>query len=284
MLKSFRAPGRYGVLLVPLLAVVLAACGTSAGSPDPAAGRPSGAGGGGAGGPGVPGVSGTIAAVSAGTLQVQDSTSQTTVTYTASTRFSRTASAAVAVGDCVLVTGAAGTTGTAITANSVRIESSGAATCDVAGRRPGGGQPSGGFPTGRFPSRAPGGGQPSGAPGNGRDFTTVAGRVASVAGSTVVVDGTLRSRTGAIPTPTASPAAVPVTVTLGAGVAVTRTVAATAAAATVGRCATALGKADDSGTVAATAITLSDPGPGGCAARFGGRRGGGTGNGGTGNG
>jgi hypothetical protein len=51
---------------------------------------------------------------------------------------------------------------------------------------------------------------------------------------------------------------------------VTKTVAATSAAAAVGKCAAAFGKADSSGTVAATSIAISTPGPNGCLRGFGG--------------
>lgn len=59
----------------------------------------------------------------------------------------------------------------------------------------------------------------------------------------------------------------------------TRTEPATAKALAVGTCATAVGKADDTGTVAATAISLRQAGPQGCVPAGGFRRGMGGGNG-----
>jgi hypothetical protein len=47
----------------------------------------------------------------------------------------------------------------------------------------------------------------------------------------------------------------------------------------VGRCATAEGKTDSKGTVAATSITISTKGPNGCSFGFAGRRFGSDGNG-----
>jgi len=71
---------------------------------------------------------------------------------------------------------------------------------------------------------------------------------------------------------------------MSAATTVTETVAASSSAAAVGKCATAIGTADDRGDIAATSISISDPGPTGCRAGFGGfgggfGRGGGTGSG-----
>jgi hypothetical protein len=68
-------------------------------------------------------------------------------------------------------------------------------------------------------------------------------------------------------------------VTLSSTTTVTETVAATSAAAVVGVCATAVGKADDRGDIAATSVTISKPDADGCRTGFGGfgGRGGGSG-------
>lgn len=212
------------------------------------------------------------------TLQVQNTSAQTAVTWSAATKFTRAVPATLAAGDCVTVTGTPGT-GSAITATSVRVVSTGG-TCTVT--RPSG-APSA-FPTageqrgnGAPPSGAPGGGAgPSGAPGGGgRNFATAFGTVKSVSGSTVVLSGTLRAggrARGTTPSaaPTATPAASAITVTLGSSVPVLAGAAATGADAKVGLCATATGKADTTGTVAATAIALSPKGAAGCTARLGG--------------
>jgi Domain of unknown function (DUF5666) len=270
---------------IPVAVLLLAGCGGSS-TPDSAAAAPvatpsatGGAPGGGSGGAGRgPAASGEIAAVSGRTLQVQNTSSQTAVTWSASTKFTRSVPATLAAGDCVTVTGTPGT-GSAITATSVRVLSTGG-TCTVTPRAfpSGGARRSGG---GTPPSGAPGGGAgPSGAPGGGgRDFATAFGTVTSVSGSTVVLSGTLRSggrfgrSPGATPSaaPTATPSATAVTVTLGSSASVLASAAATGADAKVGTCATATGKADSSGTVAATAIALSPKGANGCTTgRFGG--------------
>jgi hypothetical protein len=278
-------------VLAPLAAVLLAACGGSSGaSPAGGAAAPanqSGTGTGGArNGPGMPGVTGKIAEVSKtganGTLQVQDTNSQTAVSYTAKTRFSQTVQAKLAVGDCVTVLGTPVTGSTdAITATSVRVTAltNGACTFPTAGQ----GRPRA---SGTPPFPTDGAGPPAGTPGtDGRarqSFATAVGKVTSVSGTAVVVSGTLRSggRPGATPsaTPTARPTG-PVTVAVSAATTVTKTVSATSAAAVVGKCAAAFGKADSSGTVAATAITISTAGPDGCTRGFGGfgGRGGGDG-------
>lgn len=85
-----------------------AASGSAATSATPA---PEGAAGGAAAGPGAfgGGVSGEIAAVSGTTLQVQDDSSQTAVTYTATTAITQTVEASlgdVAVGSCVTISSA----------------------------------------------------------------------------------------------------------------------------------------------------------------------------------
>jgi hypothetical protein len=267
---------------VPVAALVLAGCGgggsststAAAGTPAPsssAAGQRAGAGARG------PAASGEIAAVSGTTLQVQSTSSQTAVTWSASTTFTKSVPATLAAGDCVTVSGTPGSGTDAITATSVRVVStSGTCTLDRTGRAGGANgtprpRPSGGF-GGTRPSGAPGGGAgPSGTPGGGgRDFATVFGSVTSVSGSNVVVSGTLRTggRFGGA-TPPATPSASAVTVTLGSAASVLTTAKATGADAKVGTCATATGKADSTGTVAATAIGLSPKGADGCTAGFG---------------
>jgi hypothetical protein len=207
-------------------------------------------------------------------LQVQSASAQTTVTYTKATRFSQTVSVKVAVGDCVTVTGTpvAGST-QALTASSVRIDARVGGSCALTGTAGGFG---GGFGAGTRPSGAPTGSRPSGAPtggfgGAGRgNLAFAVGTVSAVNGSTVTVTGLLRQGRlagGASPTPSA--AATAITVTVPSSVSVTQTVAATSAAAVVGKCATAIGKTNTRGDLAATTITISTPTAAGCRAGFG---------------
>jgi hypothetical protein len=270
---------------IPLV-TVLVACG--GGSSAPAAQAPSpaatqanpGPNSGGQRGTGAfPGATGLIAAASPGTLQVQSTSAQNTVVYTASTRFTQVTSGHVAAGDCVSVTGApvAGST-SGLTATSVRIVAKVNGTCTASGGF-GGGAPGGGS----FPPRS--GGAPSGGPSAGsgarRAFASATGTVSSTAGSTILVKGVLRSGQRAAGS-TTPPATTTITVTLPASATVTATVPATSAAAVVGRCAIAIGTANSVGAINAKSITISTPGPNGCnVGGFGGRSNG-TGTGGAG--
>lgn len=255
---------------IPVAVLLLAGCGgggtsgTAAAAPSPAASPSAGstAGRGGFGGRG-PAAAGEIAAVTGKTLQVQDTNSQTAVTWTAATKFTKTVSATLAAGDCVTVLGTPGS-GSALTATSVRVVATSGSNCTFdrngagATPRP---RPSGGF-GGRRGGGPSGGARPSGAPT--RDFATVFGKVTAVSGSTVTVSGTLRTAGQFGATPSASA----VTVTLGKA-SVDRTVAGTGADAKVGLCAVATGKADSTGAVTATTIALSPKGANGCTGGFG---------------
>jgi len=267
---------------VPVALLLLAGCGGGSSTSDSAAAAPAptpsaAASPGGAGSPAGrgrgPAAFGQIAAVTGTTLQVQNTQSQTAVTWSASTAFTKTVPAALAVGDCVTATGTPGT-GSALTATSVRVLSTGG---DCTPARNGGPRapnrtprprPSGSFSP---PARAPGAG--------GQNFATAFGKVTAVSGSTVTVAGRLLTggRFRATGTPAATPTTGPVTVTLGSSASVLRTVKATGADAKVGLCAVATGKTDSTGTVAATAVALSTKGPNGCTGGFGGGRFGGFG-------
>jgi hypothetical protein len=276
------------VCAVPIAAVVLAAC-SSGGSPTtPVANtgptssptRSAGA------GRTFPGATGKIAAVSGTTLQVQNTTSQTAVTYSAQTRFTQAVAATVAAGDCVTITGqpVSGST-TAITASTVRITAPVNGSCPTAGaggRRSGSSSPRPSFT--RSPGEGFGGGF-GGGQGGGQGFANLAvagGKVTSVTSGGFMVQGFLRSgfggaRSSASATPTA-PAAQSITVTLGSAADVTTVRTATSAAIKVGLCATAIGTANDTGAIAARTISLSNPtSSGSCSAAggFGGGFGGG---------
>jgi hypothetical protein len=267
--------------LIPLVTVLAACGGSSSGAPAAQAPNPVPAqaqnrapGSGGQGATGAfPGASGLIAAASPGTLQVQSTTAQNTVVYTAATTFTNVIAGQVVAGDCVIVTGtpAAGST-QGLTATSARITAKVNGACPTTGNN-GAGLPGGGQFSGR-PSGVPNGGS-----GTRRALASATGTVSSVAGSTVLVEGVLRDGPGtagaANPvTPTA------ITVTLPASAPVTQTVPATSAAAVVGQCARAIGPANSVGAITAKSITISKPGANGCRTGFGGRfNGNGNGNG-----
>jgi len=263
-----------GAALVVLpLVTMLVACGSSSSGGNataPATQAPSSTSSSGVAGavPNIPGASGLIAAASPGTLQVQSATAQTTVIYSASTRFSAVTAGHVAAGDCVMATGtlASGST-KALTATSVRIVAKVNGACTASGGF-GGVTPGG---VGSFPRRTGGtysGGASAGS-GARRAFASATGTVSSVAGSTILVAGVLRGSLGtARSTTPASPTTI--TVTLGSSVTVTQTVSATSTAAVVGQCARAIGPANNVGAITAKSITISTPGPNGCNAGFGG--------------
>lgn len=263
---------------VPVALLLLAGCGAGSSRSDSAAAAapaPSTTGSPGAPGRGRgPAAFGEIAAVSGKTLQVQNAQSQTAVTWSSSTAFTKTVPATLAVGDCVTATGAAGT-GSALTATSVRVVSTGGNCMPT--RTGGTGGPN------RTPRPRPSGrvSPPPGRSGGagGQDFATAFGKVTAVSGSTVTVSGRLLTggRFRGSGAPAATPTTGPVTVTLGSSASVLRTVKATGADAKVGACAVATGKADPSGAVAATAIALSAKGASGCTGGFGGGRFGGFG-------
>ncbi len=230
----------------------------------------------------APGASGLLAAFSGNTLQIQGTSSQTAVTYSATTRFTDTVAAKasdVVVGACVQVrsTPPAGNASsaptappTAVTATSVTLTAAVNGTCSGLAAGPGGG--GGG---GRFNGGGGGGTPPSGFPGGrGRRFGGGAsGLVTAVHGSVFTVASTRRGTTGSTPTTT------PVMVTTTSATTYSRSAAATAAALKVGLCVTARGPADSTGTVAATLIALRPADNGNCNSGFGGGFGGGGGRG-----
>jgi hypothetical protein len=220
------------------------------------------------------GVQGEVAAVTGTTMQVQDTDSQTAVTWSDSTTFQRTSTAdasAASVGTCVVVLG-----GTDAAATSVAVSDPVDGECTgglgfggsggfggFSGQGPAGEMPDGmptdmpdGMPT-DLPTDMPDGmptDMPSGAAGAGFDLTV--GLVTATADGSLTVETT--DQDGA----TSS-----ATVTVDAATTWTRTAAADATAVAVGLCASAQGESDDSGGMTATSVTLSDPTDEGCATR-----------------
>lgn len=213
---------------------------------------------------------GLIADVSGKTLQVQGTDAQTTVTYTSKTTFTEQATVsltAIKAGSCVSVQSATAASGaTTVTATSVSVSAAvnGACTGGMGGAR-GSGAPSG-MPSGA-PSGAPQNGAPSGAPQNGQTpngtnanrVRPVSGKVASVSGSSFTVASTAFGDT------TSQTYTVKTTSTT----TVTQQKATTSAAVKTGKCATAAGKADSTGAVTATTISLRAAVNGVCSTGFG---------------
>lgn len=228
-----------------------------------------------------PGTSGTIADISGTTLQVQNQTDgQVAVTYGSTTTFTAQVAASlsdVKVGSCVTVTPVTSSSSSssgsasagAVTAGAVRITPPQNGSCTGGfGAARGGNGPSG-LPSGR-PSDLPSG-APSGAP-NGATrsgfFGGTNGTVASVTatGFTVTEQRPDFSQSGGRPSAGASPSMTTstVTVTVDGSTTYSTTKAADSSALAVGKCVTATGQANDTGTVAATRIAVSDPENGQC--------------------
>jgi hypothetical protein len=215
------------------------------------------------------GASGLLAAINGHTLQVQDTTSQTAVTYSGTTRFTDTIAATardVKVGTCVQVRSAPDTASstpttaptaapTSLTAGTVTLTASVNGTCGGPGI--GGGGFTGGRGNGVPPSRAPGARR-------ARFGGRASGLVTAVQGSSFTVASTRPNR----PTPT------PVRVTTTSTTSYHRVVPASATALKLGQCVTARGPADSTGTVAATTIALRPADNGTCTSGFGGGFGG----------
>lgn len=277
--RRLRELRRGGILAaVGVLAILtLAACGSSStstpaaasASPTSAAARPGGAG-------GVPGPAayGVAAAISGSSIEVQDpATGQVTVTYSDATTWTQSTqatTAALAVGDCVTVTGTApASTGTAstttrptsFTATAITVIDTTNGTCAATGfgngTAPRTGTRASSAPTGTPRTRTGTGGG-----GGGAGFAFATGTVQSVSGATIVIDTVAQAAQGATID----------TVTTTGTTTVTTTAPATSAALTVGECVSANGATSPNGSVSATRIALSTPGPSGCTTGFG-RRG-----------
>jgi hypothetical protein len=265
-----------------LAAVVMTACGSSSNAgggaaAQPAQGTSSPAGSqGGATADGTargPAASGKIAALNGHTMQVQSQQAgQVAVTWKSSTTFRQTvtmSASKITKGDCVVAVADSGSNAQSskITAGTITVSKPTNGTCTAGfagGSRPGGFPSRGNFPsggafpsTGNFPSGAarsafPGGAARSGSPGGTGGFT--AGQVQSVSGETL----TVRARQfGASGTTTR-------TVVIDAKTSVRTQASTTANALHVGKCVTATGKTDSSGTVAARTVSVSDPTNGQC--------------------
>jgi Domain of unknown function (DUF5666) len=271
------------VMLVAACGGGTAATGSSSGAPTTAA-----AGSGDAGGArAFPGATGLLAQISGSTLQVQGTAAQTAVTYSASTSFTDTVTAKpsdVVVGVCVQArsarpasaAGAAPTAapraaGAPIVATTVEISLAVNGKCSAQGGFRAGGRPPGasGRPTGPAGVPNPGRTRGSGGGGNGLGGFGGFGKVTAVNGAGFTIEST-RPQNGT------STAAAPTmeTVQTTAGTTYTRTGKATAKALVVGLCVTAMGKADDTGSVAATSILLRPAENGSCSSGFGGGFGG----------
>lgn len=224
---------------------------------------------------GPPGVSGLIAEVSGRTLQVQGPSSQTAVTYTATTRITETVyatAAAVKVGMCAQArtvppagaSSAPTAPPTSITATTVTLSQPVAGSCAGGfggGRGAGGFRPNGGLP--RSPRPGGGAGRRFGGGGGG-----AFGLITSVSATGFTV-ASIRPAFGATASPAPSPSSVPVQVTTTSATTYTVSRAAGPSAVKVGLCVTARGPADSVGAVTATSLSLRPAVAGACSSGFG---------------
>lgn len=230
-----------------------------------------------------PGATGLLAQIDSTTLQVQGPDTQTAVRYSSATTFTNTVAAKlsdVVVGACVQARSARSVTGTGgatppaapraatdpVVAASVEISPAVNGSCTaLGGSRLGGGPPPGapGQPT--PPSGTPDPSRSGGPRAGGSGFGGFGafGKVTAVNGASFSVES---ARPQGSTATTAVPA--PATVKTSATTTYTRTQAADAKALTVGSCVTALGKADDTGSIAATSIALRPAENGSCSSGF----------------
>jgi hypothetical protein len=258
------------------------------------------------------GASGSVAALNGSSMEVQNPNSgQTTVSWTTTTRFSKTATEAVsalAVGDCVSVTGkSTNKSKTTIAARSITVTAPAAnALCTGPGARAAGGSSNG--PPAGFQFRTGNGsvgGSGQGANGSRPRFpeggsgannfrkqlaslSVAAGKVTAVTGSTVTISGFTLSP-GSFPRRAASgnstshtntktkkpvpPKTQALKITTSSSTTVSATQSASPGDLAVGDCVSAFGPAATNGSVTATTVRITSTGGGSCAGvigRFGG--------------
>ncbi|MGH7762684.1 MAG: hypothetical protein ACREOY_14915 [Candidatus Dormibacteraceae bacterium] len=191
------------------------------------------------------GASGQLVQVNGQTLILTGPSGDLTVSYSATTTFTRTSTAVLAdivPGVCILATGQKDAAG-ALTATTVRLSPKPAAGCAAAGRI----GPNTSPPAGATP-RPTASGQPA--------MAFISGEVSAAAGiSITVLTTTSGSQTITVPTTAA----------------VTTTVVAAPTDLRTGECLRATGARDAAGSVQATTITIMPAGPSGtCVTRIGG--------------
>jgi len=258
---------------IAALALTLSGCGGSDDSTDTNAAQQSGQQTGGGWG-GSPGGSGKVVEVDGTTAQVQSQSGQVAVTWSDDTTFSQQVSGSlddVTVGSCVMVQPADANSDAdstdAITAGTVRIVAAQDGECSMGSGSGGGGpRPDGAPQDGERPEGAPTDMPDGRTPptGGGRGGFGTVGEVTDVTASGFVVEAAQMADSDRDDDESTS-----VTVTVDADTSYTTTAEATAADVTVGVCITSRGKADDTGAIAATTISVSDAVDGECTSGFG---------------
>lgn len=232
-----------------------------------------------------PAAYGTVASVSGDTLEVQNSSGQTTVELTSATAITDTADASlsdVAAGDCVSVFGAPpnGSGGSStplsqIAASSVSISEPGPSGCErgLGGRTVTGGSTAGpgkgfqNFRGGSSNGQAPAGGQ------NLQNGTAASGSVTSVSAPDFVMQGRAltgfrRSSSSSTTTSSTLPPETSITVSTDSSTRFTKTGKGSPKDVTDGSCVVVQGSANSIGVVTATSLSITPAGPNGCALGF----------------
>jgi len=211
------------------------------------------------------GVSGEIAYVSDGLLQVQNTESQTAVSYTDDTLISAQVSGSLSdleVGSCVFVTT---DTEDATIATMVTVTATSDGECGIAGGL-------GGRAPGGTPGNAPGNGAaPDGPPADGAapdgDARTTAPERGAPSGAAAFTAGTVSAvdaNSFTVASIGQDDATTSTSLTLTDATSVLMTVASDTSALVLGQCVLAQGEADTSGGYAAASLVVSEPGDDGC--------------------
>jgi hypothetical protein len=245
------------------------------------------------------GASGSVAALNGSSMEVQNQSSgQTTVSWTALTQFSKTVTESVSsigVGDCVTATGtAAKNSKSTIAARSITVTTpNGSGSCTGTRTGANGGTPGGGFRQGTggggFFQRNGGGGSRPSVPGGGaggnfrtalRSLAIASGKVTAVHGTTLTVSGfdlspgsfpranrSNSSKSSKNTRPT-QPQTETLKVTTSSSTPVRTTQTAAASDLAVGDCVSAFGPAASNGAVTATTVRITSTGGGSCTGGF----------------
>ncbi len=220
-----------------------------------------------------PAASGQIAYVSGNTLEVRSQeTGQTTVDITSKTAITATVTVsleAIKSGSCVTATGTRAKSG-ALDATTVTLAAANGATCGGGFRGARGGGPGAGGNSGRGTT---GRSNPSRSFTSPANAATAFGKVISVSGSKMTLEGTIFSFSGASRSSSGSkkgsrsattPKAGKLTVDVGSKTKFLKTGPGSTKSLKVGECATAFGPTSSIGTVTATRLALSPATSGTC--------------------
>jgi hypothetical protein len=223
----------------------------------------------------APAASGTIATILGQDLEVQGSSGQTTVELTAKTTITATVAVSlkdITPGTCISATGTKGADGK-VDATLITVSQAVKGSCLERGGFGGGGGGGFGSRGGSSPTRTTGT-----VPARFRTAGNVAGafgKVTSVSGSTIKIQGISFAGFGGRPSgtsssrPTTAPKTGPVTVGISSKTKYSKTARISSGALKVGECATAIGSTNDIGVVTATRLTITQPVGGSCSTGFG---------------